>query len=440
MGAGSMDELVTFLTTDLVGITRGRSFMPEALKEHLARGVGWVPANMALTPFDVIAERNPWGSEGDLRLLPDPATRFRLEGLGATPLHAYLADIAHLDGTPWECCPRTLLKRAVAMLDQEAGLVPLVAFEHEFQVIGASWPAAPAFSLAAQRRADPFGPRLMTLLQQAGVEPEMFLPEYGADQFEVTCRPAGALAAADRAVVLRAVVRELAARSGWHASFAPKTVPDGVGNGVHIHLSFRDRDGCPATYDPARPGGLSEAAGRFTAGVVGHLPGLLALTAPSPLSYLRLVPHRWSAAYACLGDRNREAAVRICPVVALPGSDPAKQANVEFRAADATANPHLALAAILFAGLEGLRAGLEQPPLVNADPSALSDAERERLGAHRLPADLPAALAAFRADSAVPGWMPATLRDCLVTVKEKELELVAGLSPGELCSRYAAVY
>ncbi|MBP0495931.1 glutamine synthetase family protein [Roseomonas indoligenes] len=435
-----MDELVTLLTTDLVAITRGRGFMPAALEGYLTRGCGWVPANMALTPFDLIAEDNPWGSAGDLRLMPDPATAIRLEGLGTTPLHTYFSDITGLDGTPWECCPRSLLKRAVAALEREAGLVPVAAFEHEFQILGADWAPAPAFSIAAARRADPFGPGLMGLLKAAGLEPEMFLPEYGTDQFEVTCRPAGALAAADRAVALRMIVRELAAHQGWRASFAPKTAPDGVGNGVHIHLSFRDREGQPATYDPARPGGLSEAAGRFAAGVVRHMPALLALTAPSPLSYLRLVPHHWSAAYSCLGLRNREAALRICPIPELPGTDPAKVANFEFRATDATANPYLALAALIFAGLEGLRAGLAQPPLVNTDPSGMTEAERARLGAHRLPESLPAALEAFRADAAVQSWLPPVLSDCLVAVKRKELSLVADLTPEELCDRYAAIY
>ncbi|HWL79620.1 MAG TPA: glutamine synthetase family protein [Roseomonas sp.] len=433
-------ELASVLTTDLVGITRGRSVPAPALEGTLARGTGWVPANMALTPFDVIAEDNPWGSAGDLRLLPDPATRFRLEGLGATPLHGVLADIVELDGTPWACCPRLLLKATVAALEAEFGLTPVAAFEHEFQILGADFPPAPAFSLAAQRRADPFGPELMARLHQAGLEPEMFLPEYGQDQFEVTCRPAAALAAADRAVLLRLLVREVAMRQGWRASFAPKTVPGGVGNGVHIHLSFRDREGRPATYDAARPGGLSAAAGRFAAGVVRHMPGILALTAPSPVSYLRLVPHHWSAAYACLGLRNREAALRICPIVTMPGADPARQCNFEFRATDATANPYLALAAILFAGLQGLREGLEQPPLVNNDPSALPPAEQAALGVRRLPEDLTAALEALRADAAVAGWLPPVLRDCLLAVKRKELELVEGLDPAALCARYAAIY
>jgi glutamine synthetase len=185
---------------------------------------------------------------------------------------------------------------------------------------------------------------------------------------------------------------------------------------------------------------VSEAAGRFAAGVVRHMPGLLALTAPSPVSYLRLLPHHWSAAYACLGLRNREAALRICPIVMRPGADPARQANIEYRAADATANPYLALAVILSAGLAGLRQQLPLPPLLNGDPSALDEAARERLGVHRLPESLPAALDAFLADPVMAVTIPAVLRDCHAAVKRKELELVADLTPEELCRRYATIY
>ena len=433
-------ELATCLTTDLVAITRGRSFPADALGGYLRRGTGWVPANMALTPFDVIAEDNPWGSAGDLRLLPEEATRIRLPQLGRTPLHIYFSDITELDGTPWECCPRTLLKQAIARLKAETGLTLLASFEHEFQVLGAGWPAAPAFSLAAMRRADPFGPELLELMEQAGLEPEMFLPEYGADQFEVTMRPADPLTAADRSVALRLLVKELAAQKGWQASFAPKTAPDAVGNGVHIHLSLRDEDGRPAMRDESRPGALSERAGQFCAGIVRHMPGLLALTAPSPVSYLRLQPHHWSAAYACLGERNREAGLRICPIATLGGGDAAKQMNVEYRATDATANAYLALAALITAGLAGLREGLVQPPLVNTDPSEFSPAELEALGVRRLPENLPAALAAMQEDALLTEWLPPLLTSCLLSVKRKEMQLAGELDAARLCERYKAIY
>jgi glutamine synthetase len=114
--------------------------------------------------------------------------------------------------------------------------------------------------------------------------------------------------------------------------------------------------------------------------------------------------------------------------------------NVEFRAADATANPYLALAALVMAGLDGLRHELPVPALVNQDPSGMQPADLERLGVRRLPGDLPAALAALHADALLDLWLPTTLRACLMAVKTKELALTAGLAPAELCARYAAVY
>jgi len=268
----------------------------------------------------------------------------------------------------------------------------------------------------------------------------MFLPEYGQDQFEVTMRPSDPLTAADRSVALRLLVKELASQRGWQASFAPKTSADGVGNGLHIHLSLRDAQGNPAMRDESRPGALSEKAGQFCAGIVRHMPGLMALTAPSPLSYLRLQPHHWSAAYACLGERNREAGLRICPIATLGGGDAAKQMNVEFRATDSTANAYLALAALITAGLAGIKEGLAQPPLVNKDPSEFPEPELDAMGVRRLPGDLPTAMAAFEADTMLSAWLPKTLKSCLFSVKHKEMELVAGLDAEGLCARYKAVY
>jgi glutamine synthetase len=111
-------ELVTFVTTDIAAITRGRAVATSDLPGALAKGVGWVPANLSLTPFDEIASPNPFGSSGDLRLIPDPEAAVRVESIGGrTPLHFYHSDITNLDGTPWEGCVRSMLKSAVADLE-----------------------------------------------------------------------------------------------------------------------------------------------------------------------------------------------------------------------------------------------------------------------------------------------------------------------------------
>jgi len=435
------EELVAFLHSDISGLNRGRSVPVSELDKRLATGVGWVPADQALTPFGPIAEPNPWGPLGDLRLLPDRDTQVRVDlWEEVSPLHLFLCDAVNTDGSPWDACPRTLLKEALARLEREAGLRLIASFEQEFLLEGLPGEPGPGFSLEAQRLVEPFGPLLIGALCQAELKPEMFLPEYGSGQYEVPCAPVGGVAAADRAAAMREVTREVARRCGYRASFTPKADPDGVGNGVHIHLSLVDLDGRPTFYDPDRPGGLSLAGARFAAGILEHLPALCAFTAPSVVSYLRLTPHHWSAGFGCLSERNREATIRIPPLVALANGDPARQFNLEFRAADAAACPHLALAVLVLAGLTGLQEELEEPPLVEGDPSELSEEERRRLGVRPLPNSLGDALEALEADAVVRSWFSQDLWDCYLSVKRTEMALLDGSEPKEACERYLRVY
>ncbi|MCY1127485.1 glutamine synthetase family protein [Frigidibacter sp. RF13] len=436
-----MTELLTFVTTDYAGITRGRSIPAASFTPGRPKSVGWVPANMSLTPFDQIADHNPWGSSGDLRLLGDEAARYRVTLPGAaTPTDMMMSDIVELDGTPWPLCPRTFLRTALDELKSLTGLTLQVSFEHEFQLFGTGWAQAPAFSLRALRQADPFGPDLMAALDALGMKPEVFIAEYGRDQFEVTMAPTEGVTAADRAVVLREVTRELASLRGWQASFAPKTAVEGVGNGVHIHFSFADAKGTNATFDPTRPGRVSATAGAFAAGVIRHLPALVAFTAPSPISYLRLKPHNWSSSYTWFGDRDREASLRICPVTTVGGADPARAYNLEYRAADACACPHLALAVIVRAGIEGLKRRLPDPPLFSGDPELLPPAERAALGLERLPLSLEAALERFLGDPVAMGWFTPLASETYVGMKRTEIALAGHAIDDDLCRRYAGIY
>ncbi|MER8537596.1 glutamine synthetase [Mesorhizobium sp. M1005] len=436
----TVEPLVAVVTTDLSAITRGRSVVESKLQKIAATGVGWLQANLSLTPFNSIVDPNPWGSSGDVRLVPDLNARFRTALTGsATPFDMVAGNIVELDGSPWVGCTRTMLKDALAELKTAAGLSVIAAFEHEFHIEGDFGPAH-SMSLAALRRTDPFAANLMAALAEAGVAPEVVIAEFGTDQFEVTCEPADALAAADRAVAIREITREVARCAGWQASFAPKIAPDAVGNGVHIHFSFVDEAGKPATYDPAQPGGLSSRAASFCAGVLRHLPAVTAMTAASVSSYYRLKPHSWSSSYTWLADRDREASLRICPTVTIGGRDPARQHNIEYRAADATGNPYLSLAAIVRAGLEGLKAKLPAPPLVSGDPTQMSVAERKKLGLVRLPETLPTALDALLADKTVTEWFAPVFVETFVGLKRHETERLAGLDPVAVCDLYRTLY
>ena len=435
------EELVGFLHADISGLLRGRSVPAAELEERLGIGVGWVPADQALTPFGPIAEPNPWGSAGDLRLLPDRDSAVRVDlWEDASPLHFFFCDATNTDGSPWDGCPRTLLKDALLRLERETGYRLICSFEQEFVLDGPALEPGPGFSFEAQRLVEPFGPLVFAALRQAGLEPEAFLPEYGSGQYEIPCAPAGGLAAADRAAATREVVREVARRLGYRASFVPIADPEGVGNGVHVHISLVDAEGRPAFYDPDRPGRMSPVAARFAAGILEHLPAICAFTAPSVVSYLRLGPHHWSAGYGTLSEGDREATIRIPPLLELSGSDPAGQFNLEFRAADAAACPHLALAVLVLAGLRGISEKLPEPPLTEGDLSELGDEERRRLGVKALPNSLEEALRVLEADEVARSWVPDDLLACHIGVKRAEISLLQGAKPEEACERYLRVY
>jgi glutamine synthetase len=433
-------ELTALVTCDLGAIVRGRSVFTSELSEYLAAGVGWVPANHALTPLGGLAEPNPFGSTGDLRLLPDGDTHATVgAGPGETPLELLLCDIVETDGSPWECCPRVFLARALAALESEVGAELWTSFEHEFQLIS-DQPAALPFSLEAQRRAEPFASNLMGALLEAGTEPERFLAEFAPHQFEVPVAAAAGIAGPDRAVIVREVVREVARRQGLRASFVPLLDLAAAGNGVHIHMSLRDESGRALLHDPSRPAALSELGGSFAAGVLAHAGALTALCAPSPVSAERLRPHHWSAGAACLAQGNREALLRIPPIVSLAGEQEAGQMRLEYRGADAAANPYLALGAIIRAGLEGIRSGLPCPPILEVDPATLSQEDAERFGIGGLPATPGETLAALEDDSTARGWLGPLLSEAYLSVKRAESAATADLSLEEACARYAGIY
>jgi glutamine synthetase len=425
--AGPPTELVALLYNDLSGLTRGRAFPLDQIDRRRKSGVGWVPANQGLTAFGAIAEPNPWGSVGDLRLLPDAGTEVRVDLWPDTPpVHFFLCDATEVDGSEWDSCARTLLRNALAQLADLAGASMVAAFEQEFRLTlpTDTEPAPAAFTYDALRSAEPFASTLVAALAEAGVEVETVLPEYGERQWELSSAPRPGLRAADDAVICRELVREVARRLGGRASFTPIIDPDQPGNGMHVHFSFRGPDGQSLSED---------VAGRFAAGVLTHLDALCAFTAPTPISYLRLTPHRWSAGYAFAGRQNREAAIRLVP--AGRGGDD----HLEFRAADCAASPYLALAMLVFAGIDGIDR-LAPVEVWDVDPGELSEAERAAKGVARLPDSLSRALDAAESDDYLRGCLSADLFAAYTSMKRTELSLLDGLDPGESCARYACVY
>jgi glutamine synthetase len=417
-------ESIAFVgTSDLSGHFRGKSFPAADLPARLQRGVGLAPANIFLGAFGPI-QVTPFGTQGEVFLIPDPGTRVFVPFEGSGAEFFFLGDIKTAQGAPWDFCPRHILRRALDRLQAETGLRLLATFEQEFIYSGVAPHPAQPYELDAYRRQGIFGEALLAAMRQVGVIPDSFLSEYGPQQFEVTCAPAQGLRGADDAVIVRELAQAVAFRLGHRVSFTPIPEPNGTANGTHIHWSFLDSDGLPVLYDEARPWQLSLIGTQFIAGIQHHLPSLCAITAPSVPSYYRLRPHRWAPVLADAGPVDRGKAIRICPV---SGTDPAQRAkacNIEFRVADATASPYLALAMVIQAGLDGIRRRRE----VEVDNPA------------SLPASLGSALTLLEDSQDAAEWLGADFLRAYLQFKRAEIKGLDAFDETEICRRYAAVY
>jgi glutamine synthetase len=339
----------------------------------------------------------------------------------------------------WDCCLRSMLKAALADLKSETDLSVQCTFEHEFMFKGESEPGR-AYSLAGLRARKRFGELMMGAFRQAGLKPDGFLKEFGVSQYEVTVEPALGVAAADQALIARELVRLTAFAMGESVTFTPLRTVAGVGNGVHVHISLLDRNGSPATYDPTGHSELSAPAGAFVAGILQYLAASIAIFAPSAISYLRLTPHRWSAAFNNLGYRDREAAIRICPGFGTDSADRARQMNFEFRATDAAANPHLVLATLVRAGLQGIREKLPTPQPTSEDLSRCDPADLDTRGIARLPTSLDEALAQLASNRTVRSWFPQPFVDIYLAHKRGELAAIKDLTQDQVFDAYANAY
>jgi glutamine synthetase len=390
-------RLVRFLYCDHGNIIRGKAAAANALGEFLESGIGLTVAMQAFTLTEHLAAGTRLGPIGEIRLIPDLST---FNVLPYAPKEArVLCDMHTLDGQPWDLCPRTFAR---SMVDRAAALDLRVeaAFEYEFylarEVEGRFVPADDSlcFSADGMDRASAVVGEIVDALAEQGLEPRQYYPELGPAQQELTIQHAPLLQAADRQIAVRDTVRGVALRHGLVATFAPKPFADQAGSGCHVHLSLWQGER-NVMHDPNGQLGLSSVGRGFVAGVLEHLPGLLAITCPSVNSYRRLAPNMWSSAYTCWGPDNREAAVRVASPFA--GRVEATT-NIEIKAVDASANPYLALGAIVAAGLDGIRLGLDPGEPLSMNPHDLSDVERQARGIRRFPTTLAEALSHLESD------------------------------------------
>jgi glutamine synthetase len=417
-------RLVRFLYTDNGGITRGKATSIRFLHNRMSDGIGLTVAMQAMNMLDQLADVEGMGPVGEIRLVPDPDTFVVLPY--APRSAAMTVNMLKQDGSPWEACPRTFLKRQIEACSKE-GFTVQAAFEDEFTLTtknpdGSFTPLDESlcFSAVGMTSAAEVMDAIITALESQGLEIDQYYPEYGHGQEELPIRHAHALAAADRQVYYRETVRNVAYQHGIYASLAPKPFPDEIGNGAHLHFSLWDQDSqTNLMHDPADRFSVSQLGYHFMAGVLEHLPALLALTCPSFNSYRRLQPHFWSSAYTAWGPDNREGSIRLPSQFS---SDKASSTNAELKTCDSSSNPYLALGGMMAAGLDGVQRKLNpgEPTLI--DPGNYSDAERESKGIRRYPTNLKEALDNLEKDRVLTEALGPLLAKSFLAVKRLEWE------------------
>lgn len=415
-------KLIRFLYCGNDGVIRGKTASIEALESAMEAGIGLTVAMQSFTMLDRLVPGGTYGPVGEIRLVPDPDT-FTI--LPYAPKSArLLVDMVQLDRTPWPVCPRTFLKRMVARA-AEQGLRVVAAFENEFYLARGDnegrfipYDRSNCFSSIGMDTAGGIIIDVVEALEKQGVVVQQYYPELGPGQQEISVRHTDALRAADQQIVVRETVRGVAAGHGVYATFAPKPFPDQAGSGCHIHFSLWDPEGHRNLLsDPSAPYGISPLGYHAIGGVLAHLDGLVAITAPTVNSYRRLQPRFWSSAYRCYGPDNREAALRIPSQ--FWGRE-AESTNFELKPCDPSSNPYLALGALIAASLDGIARQLPTPVAVTQDPAGLSEEERDRIGASRLPLTLDEALVALEQDAVLKEALGGPLATEYLLVKRAE--------------------
>lgn len=416
-------RFVRVVWCDNGNVIRGKAIHIDALARNLATGVGLSAAQQAIPVVaDAVAPGSGLGPVGEVWLVPDWST---LQVLPYAPGQARVIGNMVRDGQPWPWCGRQFLRRMVQQA-ADLGLTIQAAFEPEFYLLrrqgDAIMPAdhTPfAATLSMDLQGEVIG-AIADALSAQGLSLELYYPESGPGQQELSVRYTEALGAADQHLVYRETVKAVAHQHGLVASFVPKLFEAAAGSGCHLHLSLW-QGGQNITGQGT--GELSDLAAQFTAGLLHHLPALMALTTPSPNSYRRLQPQCWSGAFRVWGLDNREAAVRV-PSNPLPPSP----THLELKTVDGSANPYLALGAAIAAGLDGIRQQRPLPPSVDCDPGSLSEVEQAAAQIERLPQSLDTAIVALEHNSVLLAALGPALAQTYLAVRRAELAAMKDLT------------
>ncbi len=368
--------------TDVLGTAKAFTITPAELENALEEGMTF--DGSAIDGFSRV-------QESDVLARPDPETfqilPWRVEGVAVARV---FCDISNLDGTPFEGCPRHVLRRSLEQAHAK-GFSFYAAPELEYFYFAQASPAgAPAgldggsyFQLTVADKGSELRHRSVLVLEEMGIPVEYAQHEDAPSQHEIDLRYTDALTMADTALPTRLVIKELAQEHGVFASFMPKPLAGIQGSGMHTHFSLF-RGEVNAFADSEDDHGLSLTAKQFIAGLLMHAPEITALTNQWVNSYKRLVPGYEAPVNVSWAHNNRSALVRV-PVAKVSRPE---STRIEYRAPDSACNPYLVFAVVLAAGLAGIEGRYDLPAEASTNLYSLGREELAASGIKPLPGNL----------------------------------------------------
>ena len=381
--------------TDIHGAAKGKLIPLAHLDDIVYPGAGFSGPSIWGTGLPRNGPRSEYYGRADLSTL---------QAMPWLPGYARVVLDGHVAGQPFDVCPRQILRKQVERLAKHgwtlnAGLEPefflLQKGQNGYNAESADTLEKPSYDTKSLLRRRFFLEKLTASLDQCGLGVFQIDHEDATGQFEVNYQYADALKAADNFMLFKMAAHHIAEEEGLLFSMMPKPFADRPGSGLHFHLSLTGEDGKQVFGDEkdSREAGLSPLAYHFMAGLLRHAPALTALCAPTVNSYKRLMCGQslsgtsWAPAFIGYGNNNRTTVARVV------------YQRIEWRLPDSSANPYLALAGVIAAGLDGIENSLEAGEPVNQDVYEMSDARRAELGLKILPQNLGEAAAALQADT-----------------------------------------
>ena len=373
-------EFVLLWFSDIEGHLKSFAVTPSEIEDALDDGMGF--DGSSITGFNAI-------EESDMVAIPDPET-FQLMPWkeGETKVARMICDIVTPDGRPYEGDPRYVLRRALERMTSLGFDMFNVGPELEYFLFRddkgtETLDEGGYFAMTTLDAASELRQETVRALESMGIPIEYVHHEVGPSQHEIDMRYADALSMADHTVTYRLIVKEIAKKAGYHATFMPKPIFGENGSGMHTHQSLF-KESRNAFFEEGDQWHLSAAAKGFIAGQLRHAREIAAVFAQWVNSYKRLVPGYEAPVYCAWSQRNRSALIRI-PLY-KPGAEQGTRA--EIRCPDPACNPYLTYACLLHAGLEGIEKGYELPEPMERNLYHLTADERRDRGIVSLPETL----------------------------------------------------